>query len=294
LWFWFVWCSSNLLNSLCAPRACASISHHPPKCFGSKMKDTYTQPLYFNDFTSLMAGPLLNLLVANTLPSNIPELTLPKSIFYPAALQGSPPGASHTSHPTPHTHPCTYIPANSPSCTLPASSSHLGPFPGILRLFTSVSLPSHWPLATLYLNQSQLGAGNPSADMQFLCDFRSQINTNSIRTNPQQFCFCFILFLNSIGRLHWPQTHGDPLASATYVLGLKACATTPQLLGFLSWFLFGEIVFQKSQNETAHTVHGNVPFRPGDKVPVQFLQVLRLGNWTAEVVDKDGSRAVGF
>lgn len=44
----------------------------------------------------------------------------------------------------------------------------------------------------------------------------------------------------------------------------------------------------------SHTVHGDVPLCPGDKVSVQLLQILSLGNWTTEVVDKDGSRAVGL
>ena len=36
------------------------------------------------------------------------------------------------------------------------------------------------------------------------------------------------LFLNSLGRPGWPQTHQDPPVSASRVLGLKVCNTTAQ------------------------------------------------------------------
>lgn len=45
---------------------------------------------------------------------------------------------------------------------------------------------------------------------------------------------------------------------------------------------------------TPHTIDCDIPFCPGEKVPVQLLQVLRLGDWTTEVVDEDGGRAVGL
>lgn len=45
---------------------------------------------------------------------------------------------------------------------------------------------------------------------------------------------------------------------------------------------------------TPHTIDCDIPFCPGEKVPVQLLQILRLGDWTTEVVDEDGGRAVGL
>lgn len=112
-----------------------------------------------------MTGPLLNLYVANTLPSDIPELTLTKSIFYPCC-----PGCFWSA---------SWATLLSP---LPFSLS-LPYLPGVVHLLcpchgeslllllcflprnpkspTSVSLPSHWLLATLFPNQSQLGGRDP-------------------------------------------------------------------------------------------------------------------------------------
>jgi hypothetical protein len=67
------------------------------------------------------------------------------------------------------------------------------PLPSLLHFLsrnpkgpTSVSLPIHWLLATLFPSQSQLGTGTLSSDVWVPCDFGSRMNTNSIRTNPQQ------------------------------------------------------------------------------------------------------------
>ena len=53
------------------------------------------------------------------------------------------------------------------------------------------------------------------------------------------FCFflfvCFVLFFETGFRCSFgvcPQTHRDPLASASQVLGLTACATTARREGF--------------------------------------------------------------
>ena len=46
-----------------------------------------------------------------------------------------------------------------------------------------------------------------------------------------QSCFV-LLFKSSLYRPGWPQSHRDPPASASQVLGLKACATTPWLQTF--------------------------------------------------------------
>lgn len=55
-----------------------------------------------------------------------------------------------------------------------------------------------------------------------------------------------------------------------------------------------ETVLKEAKTMIPHTIHCHIPLCPGDKISVQLLQVLRLGNWTTEVVDKDGSRAVGL
>ena len=65
-----------------------------PRTLDSCVKDMHMQPLYLIWLASLMVGPLLNLHVADTLPSNIPELILTKSIFhlcYPRSNQGNGP-----------------------------------------------------------------------------------------------------------------------------------------------------------------------------------------------------------
>lgn len=54
------------------------------------------------------------------------------------------------------------------------------PLPGVIGLYTYtfVSLLSHWPQATLFTNQSQLGAGTLSlfqADVRLPCDFSISI-----------------------------------------------------------------------------------------------------------------------
>jgi hypothetical protein len=63
---------------------------------------------------------------------------------------------------------------------LPPSSS-FGPSPGNPKSPTSMSLPSHWPPATLFTNQNQMGTGTLSIlyieAWRFSCNFGDQINT---------------------------------------------------------------------------------------------------------------------
>ena len=58
------------------------------------------------------------------------------------------------------------------------------PLAGNPKSPASVSLPSHWLLATLFTNQNQLGAGTSVSYMK-TCSLGNQINTSSIRANPQ-------------------------------------------------------------------------------------------------------------
>ena len=144
-----------------------------------------------------MAGPLLNLHVANTLPTNIPELILTKSMFYlccPGPCCTAPWGFFPLHLPVSSVFYTPVMAESSFPCLLhfgggggpgrgkvpPVAN---GPPPPRGQLFflgrangrrgptgnpkspTSVSLPSQQPLATLFPSQSQLGAGTLSEDV---------------------------------------------------------------------------------------------------------------------------------
>ena len=117
-----------------------------------------------------MTGSLLNLHVANTLPSIISELTLSKSIFYlccprlfwTALLEPLSPLHPHFSH-------LSLLNLPSVICLLHPCHGRLFPLllhflPRNPKIPASVSLASHRPLATLFPNQSQLGPGTLSVD----------------------------------------------------------------------------------------------------------------------------------
>jgi hypothetical protein len=139
-----------------------------------------------------MVRPLLNLHVANTLPSNIPELThLLNLYFILAALDPS--GVLQGLLSPLHLHFSRLSLLHFPGVVSYTLVMVGCPLPSLLHFLsrnpkgpTSVSLPIHWLLATLFPSQSQLGTGTLSSDVWVPCDFGSRMNTNSIRTNPQQ------------------------------------------------------------------------------------------------------------
>ena len=126
-----------------------------------------------------MAEPLPNLHVAN-LPSNTPNSSFTK-IYIPSLLRwtqsDSPPGAT-LPWPLSGAYALCPVPSQmwhlgSPLTWQLSPSSCCGPLPRNSRSPASVFLPSHWPRATLFTNQDQLGTGFPQCpkDMWSLIQF---------------------------------------------------------------------------------------------------------------------------
>ena len=129
-----------------------------------------------------MVGPLQNLPVANTFHPIFLNYYFLKPIFHPGCPATRPVALLGLV-------PYSYILALSLSCTIQAwslsfpdmvilhPSSSLGPLAWESSSPASISLPRHWPLATLFTNQNQLGAGTLSVlQAGFLCNLGNPVD----------------------------------------------------------------------------------------------------------------------